>query len=56
MINQDQLTRGERIRLESLSQSMSATTLTSKERPSLTDILNNAEKIESWLKKAREDA
>lgn len=46
---QDQLTRFERIRLESLSQSMMLTQLTSSERPTKEKILANAKEIEQFL-------
>lgn len=54
----DQLTRAERIRLEALSQSMSATALTyhGPTRPTMFDVLRNAEQIEAWIRKARADA
>lgn len=52
----DQLTRAERIRLECLVQSLIATTIVSFDRPTIADILFNAEFIEKWLKAAKEDA
>lgn len=55
MIPNDQLTRNERIRLESLSQSIQATAITSSNRPTLSDILANAEKIEVWLKSVKDN-
>ena len=55
MMSNDQLTRNERIRLESLSQSIQATAITSKNRPLLSDILSNAEKIEDWLKSVKDN-
>jgi hypothetical protein len=48
----DQLTRNERIRLEALSQSVNATSITSESRPSLAKILDNAKVIEKFLKEA----
>lgn len=56
MFQNDQLTRGERIRLESLSQSIHVTNLIATKQPTLGTILENAEAIERWLKLAREDA
>lgn len=50
----DQLTRAERIRLEALSQAVNATTITVS-RPTLEVVLQNAERIEAWLKMARDD-
>lgn len=56
MFPEDRLTRAERIRLECLSQSLSITVMTESSRPLFKHILDNAEKIERWLKQAREDA
>lgn len=52
MMTNDQLTRNERIRLESLSQAHVLTNMTATERPTAEQILTNAEKIETWLKSA----
>jgi hypothetical protein len=52
---EDKLTRAERIRLESLSQALQITIVESAARPTLKTILDNAERIEAWLRKARED-
>ena len=50
---QDQLTRQERIRLESLNQAKELTVLVHQgSRPTMNDVLNYAEQIEIWLKKA----
>lgn len=54
-MSNDQLTRNERIRLESLSQSIQATAITSNHRPVLADILANAAVIENWLKSAKDN-
>lgn len=51
-MSEDRLTRNERIRLEALSQSMQITALTSTKRPTISEVLQNAEHIEKWLKKA----
>ena len=48
----DQLTKPERLRLESLSQSMGLTGLTATERPTIELVFENAERIEAWLKKS----
>lgn len=56
MPTNDQLTRAERIRLEALSQSSQITMICSTTRPTVQDVLNNAETIETWLRQAREDA
>ena len=50
MIPNDQLTKQERLRLESLSQSMAATSMSSNERPTLDLIFENAKRIEEFLK------
>lgn len=55
MALQDQLTRAERIRLESFSQSCVASSLTSTDRPTLQLVMDNALKIEKFLKEAPED-
>lgn len=50
----DQLTRAERVRLEALNQAInSAMTL---RVASLPELLTRAEEIETWLRRAREDA
>jgi hypothetical protein len=51
---EDRLTHAERIRLESLNQAMNITGLTSTERPTREMVIENAEFIEAWLKKAKE--
>ncbi len=52
----DQLTRAQRVRLESLSQAVNMTVLISTEKPTLQGILGNAKSIEAFLKEARDDA
>jgi hypothetical protein len=54
MIN-DKLTRGERIRLESLNQVLNWLGPMMVQRPPLMHILENAEQVEKWIKAARDD-
>ena len=49
---EDKMTRAERIRLESLAQSMNMSPLVHAQRPTEEDILARAERIEAWLKEA----
>lgn len=51
-MNNDQLTRNERVRLESLSQAFNVLGHTSTQRPTERDVLAQAERIEAWLKAA----
>lgn len=55
-MNEDKLTRGERIRLEALAMSVNITAAISVTRPTVNVYIQNAETIEKWLKAAREDA
>lgn len=50
MINNDQLTKYERVRLEAFSQACVASSMTSEKRPTLDLIFENARKIEEFLK------
>lgn len=52
MPNEDQLTRAERIRLESLAQAQSLTGMTATKQPTVDDVLATAERVEAWLKRA----
>ena len=49
---EDKLTPAQRIRLESLSQAIAATGMISPQRPTLGQIIDYAEEIEAWLKRA----
>lgn len=53
---EDKLTRAERIRLESLSQAVNMAGHLFAGRPFSKEIFDLAEKVESFLKKARDDA
>jgi hypothetical protein len=52
MLGEDKLSRSERIRLESLSQSLHMTAHVANQKPTEEEILSRAERIEKWLKDA----
>jgi hypothetical protein len=53
---EDKLTRPERIRLEAFSQALSTAGHIFAKRPDLQEIFSLTEKIEAFLRKARDDA
>ncbi len=53
MIPNDKLTRGERIRLEALARTQGMSSITPQ---NFIEMTQTAERVEKWLKEAREDA
>lgn len=53
-MGQDQLTRRERIRLESFAQAQSSMSFTATKKPTLADLFEQAEEIERWLLNANQ--
>jgi hypothetical protein len=53
MDHEDKLTRGERIRLEALARTQGMSAITPD---NIDSMLSTAERVEKWLRSAREDA
>lgn len=53
MMLEDKLTRGERIRLEALARTQGMSAITDE---NIEPMLRIAERVEKWLRQAREDA